>query len=323
MATRAPVRLPRWLEQLLDLAHVDWEPPSRQPSARQLFAASALAVVGSLLADTLLVALGTHVFPSTRGFPHFRIADYASLTVVGVLFACAGWPIVSRITSTPRWLFYRLAVAVTLVLLLPDLWILLRGEPVEAVGVLVTMHLAIALVTYHCLVYVAPTGRRRRAYPAAPPEHRREAPLARAIVSGRAHAPAGVAPATAPAGVAPAAVAGGRRAIRDTGDTGPRVTATAEPQVQDVEAATEARSRPARVARPPVSLAEPRSAVRVLPPRGRPGLDHEGTADHRDDPRHDRTAVTRRTAGGDPARKLVGDSARGNHRGRPPGRLPA
>ena len=37
--------------------------------------------------------------------------------------ACVAWPIVTRISSAPRWLFLRLAVLVTLVLFAPDVWI--------------------------------------------------------------------------------------------------------------------------------------------------------------------------------------------------------
>ncbi|MGH9045481.1 MAG: hypothetical protein ACRDVP_11765 [Acidimicrobiales bacterium] len=118
-----------------------------------------LSIVGSLVADALLVAIGTHVFPSTRGFSHFRFGDYGLLTLIGVLVACAGWPIVTRLTSTPRWLFSRLAVGVTLVLWLPDLWIVWHGEAAKAVSVLMAMHIAIAIVTYNLLVHVAPTSR--------------------------------------------------------------------------------------------------------------------------------------------------------------------
>jgi len=74
-----------------------------------------------------------------------------------VLIACAAWPIVSRATWAPQWLFFRLAVLVTLVLWLPDLYILYRGQPGDAVAVLMTMHLAIALLTYNSLVHIAPT----------------------------------------------------------------------------------------------------------------------------------------------------------------------
>ena len=60
-----------------------------------------------------------------------------------------------RISSAPRWLFFRLAVLVTLVLWLPDLYLLDLGQPGRAVAVLMVMHLAIASVTYNCLVHIA------------------------------------------------------------------------------------------------------------------------------------------------------------------------
>jgi hypothetical protein len=129
--------------------------------------ATVVAVVGSLLADAVLVAVGEAVFPSTKGYVHFQFADYAKLTVVGVLIACLAWPVVTRISSAPRWLFLRLAVLVTAVLLLPDVWLLVKGEAPLAVLVLVLMHLAIAVVTYTSLVGLAPVRRRRRRAPEA------------------------------------------------------------------------------------------------------------------------------------------------------------
>jgi hypothetical protein len=71
------------------------------------------------------------------------------------VIACLAWPIVTRISSSPRWLFAWMAVLVTLVLWLPDLYILVRGPP-RAVAVLMIMHLAIALITYNSLVRIAP-----------------------------------------------------------------------------------------------------------------------------------------------------------------------
>jgi len=124
--------------------------------------ATVLSVALSLAADAALVAIGTRVFPSTKGYAHFEFHDYAKLTVIGVLIACAAWPIVARISSAPRWLFFRLAILVTLVLLLPDLYIWHRGQPAKAVLVLMTMHLAIALVTYNLLVHLAPVRATRR-----------------------------------------------------------------------------------------------------------------------------------------------------------------
>jgi Family of unknown function (DUF6069) len=149
-------RLPPSLERALGLVRVDFAPARRQPSAARVTAASVLSVAGSLAADAVLVVIGTAIFPSTRGYVHFQFSDYAKLTVIGVVIACLAWPVVTRITSEPRWLFFRMAIAVTLVLLLPDLYILAGGQPPRAVAVLIVMHLAIAVVTYNCLVHVAP-----------------------------------------------------------------------------------------------------------------------------------------------------------------------
>jgi hypothetical protein len=134
---------------------VDFAPAHRQPTAIRVIVASVASVIGALAADALLVVIGQAVFPSTKGYGHFQFSDYAKLTVIGVVIACVAWPIVTRISSSPRWLFFRMAILVTLVLWLPDLYILLRGAPGRAVAVLVVMHLAIALVTYNCLVHIA------------------------------------------------------------------------------------------------------------------------------------------------------------------------
>jgi hypothetical protein len=60
------------------------------------------------------------------------------------------------VCSALRWLFFRLAILVTLVLLLPDFYILYKGQPGDAVGVLIMMHVAIGVVAYNLLVQVAP-----------------------------------------------------------------------------------------------------------------------------------------------------------------------
>lgn len=154
-------RFPKFLQPLFKLLRVDFN-PLRQPSTGEVVFASVVALVGSLVADALLVALGTHVFPSTKGYVHFRFSDYGELTAIGVIIACVGWPIVTRITSAPRWLFLRLAIIVTIVLLAPDAYIWHEGSPAKAVFVLVWMHVAIAIVTYNALVNLAPVRRRAR-----------------------------------------------------------------------------------------------------------------------------------------------------------------
>ena len=143
--------------------------------------ATVLAIVLSLAADAVLVALGTQVFPATKGYVHFQFADYAKLTVIGVIIACAAWPIVARVSSAPRWLFFRLAIAVTLVLFLPDVYIWHQGQSAQAVAVLMAMHVAIALITYNLLVHLAPVraraGAGRAPRPAAGPAPRSDRAL--------------------------------------------------------------------------------------------------------------------------------------------------
>ena len=149
-----------WLEPLLRRVDVDFVPADPQPSWPRWVLASVVAVLGSLAADALLVAAGKALFPSTKGFVHYQFADYAKLTVIGVVVACVGWPVVTRVSSRPRRLFLRLAVLVTLVLLLPDVYIWSTGEPALGVLVLMVMHVAIAVVTYNALVRIAPAGDR-------------------------------------------------------------------------------------------------------------------------------------------------------------------
>jgi hypothetical protein len=146
------------VDRALGIARLDFAPAHRQPSALRVGVATVVALAGSLAADALLVVLGTAVFPSTKGYVHFAFADYSKLTIIGVLIACAGWPVVTRASSAPKWLFLRLAILTTLVLYLPDLYLLMLGDSVEAVAVLMLMHLAIAVVTYNAMVRLAPVG---------------------------------------------------------------------------------------------------------------------------------------------------------------------
>lgn len=156
------------LERAMTIGRVDLDPPHRQPSIARVILATVLCVAFSLAAEAALVAIGEVIFPATKGYVHFQFNDYAKLTVIGVVIACVAWPVVTRVTSAPRWVFLRLAVLVTLVLWLPDLWILYKGQPADAVGVLMVMHLAIALVTYNLLVRLAPVGPAQRPVHAAP-----------------------------------------------------------------------------------------------------------------------------------------------------------
>jgi hypothetical protein len=154
--------IPPGFRRALSRFRIDLQPEHRQPSTVLVALATVASVAGSLAADAILVAIGTAVFPATKGYSHFRFADYSTLTIIGVIIACAAWPIVTRISSAPRGLFFRLAILVTAVLLLPDLWLLAKGQPTRAVIVLMVMHVAIALVTYNLLVHVAAVRSTRR-----------------------------------------------------------------------------------------------------------------------------------------------------------------
>ena len=165
--------MPPSLERALSLVRVDFAPARRQwPSAGRVIVASVLSIAGSLAADAALMVISTAIFPSTKGYVHFQFSDYAKLTVIGVVDRLPGLARRHRISSEPRWLFFRMAIAVTLVLWLPDLYILVNGQPPRAVAVLFVMHLAIAVVTYNCLVRIAQVKTTRAAgLPAPGPDH--------------------------------------------------------------------------------------------------------------------------------------------------------
>lgn len=155
-------------ERIMSWARLDLSPAHRPPQWWRVALATVLSLAASLAADAALVFVGTRLFPATKGYVHFAFGDYAKLTVIGVLIACAAWPVVARLSAAPRWLFFRLAVVVTLVLFLPDLYIWHQGQPAQAVVVLMAMHLAIALVTYNLLVHLAPVRSRTPSTPSPP-----------------------------------------------------------------------------------------------------------------------------------------------------------
>lgn len=157
-------QFPRWIQSLLLAFRLDLKADQhRQPATSSILLATIVSLVGSLVADYLLVKLGTHVFPSTVGYSHFRFSDYAKLTVVGVLIACTAWPVATRLTTAPREFFFRAAIVITIVLFAPDLYIWHGGSPLKAAFVLIWLHVAIAIVTYNALVRLAPVPRGRHA----------------------------------------------------------------------------------------------------------------------------------------------------------------
>jgi hypothetical protein len=126
---------------------------------------SIVALSGSLLACALLVLIGVRVFPDTAGYVHFQFADYAKLTIIGVLVGCIAWPVFCAVFVRPRLMYVWATILASVVLLAPDAWILLHGAPLHAVIVLVAMHLAVAAVTLSALVFLAPPTLRRLRVP--------------------------------------------------------------------------------------------------------------------------------------------------------------
>lgn len=139
---------------------VDLEADHPRPARGKVVYATLAAIAVSLGAVVGLVALATTLFPATRGYSHFQPLDYGSFTVLGVVSACVSWPALVRVAAEPRRLYRRLAVGVSLVLLLPDAYLLLTGQPFRVVGPLVLMHGAVALATYQIVVRLAPAPRR-------------------------------------------------------------------------------------------------------------------------------------------------------------------
>jgi hypothetical protein len=133
-----------------------------QPSAWRWIAATVVAVGASLLACFGLARVAIAVFPGLVGYGHFMFSDYGRLTVVGVVVACIGWPIVTWFTTSGRRLYLWLAAVVTVVSLVPDAWILHVGQPVAGVVTLAGMHFALAAITYPAMVFVAPQFSTRR-----------------------------------------------------------------------------------------------------------------------------------------------------------------
>ncbi len=169
-------RWPVWARRGLDIARIDFR-SRRPPSTLSVAFATAVALVGSLLADALLARLGIAMFPSIGHYAHLRFSDYAKLTTPGVVGAALGWPLVVRVSSQPTWLYLRAALVVTVVLLTPDAAIWYLGQPVDGVFVLVWMHLAIAIVTFLSMITLAPVGRRRYSETRGNPGFARRSPF--------------------------------------------------------------------------------------------------------------------------------------------------
>ena len=135
---------------------LDARAPYAPPAPARVVAATALSAGASLVGDAVLVRWTTNRYPTLQHYSHFRFSDYGTLTLVGVLGAALAWWFVTQYVNAPRRVFFRVATAVTVALWLPDLWLLVRGEPGRAIAALALMHVVVAVVTYNVLVHVAP-----------------------------------------------------------------------------------------------------------------------------------------------------------------------
>jgi hypothetical protein len=127
-----------------------------QPSWWRWIIGTVVAVLGSLLVCFALAKLVSSADPSIAGYQHFEFSDYSRLTIIGVVAACIGWPIVTLLSTSARRIYLWAAIIVVLVSLAPDLWILHLGQPVVGVATLALMHVGLGLVTYPAMVFLAP-----------------------------------------------------------------------------------------------------------------------------------------------------------------------
>lgn len=138
------------------LTRLDLRPSAVQPSLLRTAAGVAAGVVLSLGLNWLLVRFAITRFPDLAGFPHFQLLDFGRLTVIGALIACVGWPILTRLSSSPGWIYAWCAVLGTLVLWLPDLYIWAHlHEPGRAVMILGTMHVTVVVVSCLSMITIA------------------------------------------------------------------------------------------------------------------------------------------------------------------------
>jgi len=148
---------------------------SSWPSGLRIAMVTSLAAVASVVVNAALVWLATAFDPPLKHYSHFRLVDYGTLTVVGVICAGVAWEFATRNLAAPRHTFFQVAVGVIFVLWVPDVWLLIKHEPTRAVIFLIVMHLAVALITYNLLVFAAPVGVRDAITVAAPMPRANEA----------------------------------------------------------------------------------------------------------------------------------------------------
>lgn len=132
---------------------------SAQPRAWRWIVATMVSVAFSLAVCLVVARVASALDPALAGYGHFQFSDYSRLTILGVLGACIGWPIVCWLTTSAARFYLWAAIAVVLVSLAPDLWIWHLGQPAGGVLALMVMHIGLGIVTYPAMVLIAPQRR--------------------------------------------------------------------------------------------------------------------------------------------------------------------
>jgi hypothetical protein len=127
-----------------------------QPLLWRWVIGTVVAVLGSLLVCFALAKLASSADPGIAGYQHFKFSDYSRLTIIGVIAACVGWPLVTLISTSARRIYLWAAIVVVIVSLAPDVWILHLGQPAIGVATLAVMHIGLGVVTYPAMVLIAP-----------------------------------------------------------------------------------------------------------------------------------------------------------------------
>lgn len=132
-----------------------------QPALWRWIVGTVVAIAASLLVCWALAKLASAADPNLASYAHFQFSDYSRLTVIGVVGACVGWPIVTWLTASGRRLYLWAAIAAVVVSLAPDAWILYLGQPAGGVATLALMHIGLGAATYLSMVFIAPQRKSR------------------------------------------------------------------------------------------------------------------------------------------------------------------
>lgn len=178
VSTDPLIPIPEWppVRVAVRLTRLDLRPSAVQPSLLRTALGVVVGVLLSLGANWLIVRAAVTLLPSLAGFPHFQLSDYGRFTLLGSLIACVGWPVLTRLSSSPGWIYGWVALLGTCVLWLPDLYIwAVLHEPGRAVLVLAAMHVAVVLVSCLSMISIAGQPRTRGPRSGDPPELLRRA----------------------------------------------------------------------------------------------------------------------------------------------------